>query len=80
LSIKVVILYFSDVVLSINVVSSYFTGIALLSLKNVIVLFHWCRFVYQGYNLIFHWCCFVSHECILIISLVLVVLSCVSKL
>ena len=55
----------------IKVVILYFTGIVLLSLKNVIVLFHWCCFVYQGYNLTFHWCCFVSQECNFIISLVL---------
>jgi hypothetical protein len=73
--------------LSIKVIILHFTGVV-LSLKNVILLFHWCCFqgcnaifywcwffFYQCCNFIFHWCCFVSQECNFIISQVLFSLS-----
>ena len=40
----------------------YSTGVV-LSIKIVILLFHWCCFVYQCCNFIFHWCVVVYQNC-----------------
>jgi hypothetical protein len=63
LSIKVVIVDFTGVLLSIKNVILYSTGDVMLSIKVVIYFISLLFFVYQGYNLTFHWCCFVSQEC-----------------
>ena len=60
-TIRVVILYFTGVVLSIKVVIVFFTSVV-LSIKVVIVYFTSVVLSYQSCNFIFHRC-FVNRGC-----------------